>query len=294
MSDIRNEIPDIVGKTLMREGAVPGSSLMVAFSGGADSTALLLAVAAAGYVPVGLHCNFHLRGAESDRDERFCRELCLSMGVELKVRHFDVYARVASTGESVEMAARELRYEWFDSEHAATGMPLLTAHHASDNVETFFLNLLRGSGLRGLAAIPPARDYILRPLLGVERGDLTAYLAAEGTGYVTDSTNLKPDFKRNRLRLETLPALEAQFPGAMEAVGRSVSNLRSLQRLRAISSLPVCCLTLWGPRNSIICLTVNLHCRQWKKYCHILRLLEKYSRAAGERATCLTGGGWLN
>ena len=226
MSDIRNEIPDIVGKTLMREGAVPGSSLMVAFSGGADSTALLLAVAAAGYVPVGLHCNFHLRGAESDRDERFCRELCLSMGVELKVRHFDVYARVASTGESVEMAARELRYEWFDSEHAATGMPLLTAHHASDNVETFFLNLLRGSGLRGLAAIPPARDYILRPLLGVERGDLTADLAAEGTGYVTDSTNLKPDFKRNRLRLETLPALEAQFPGAMEAVGRSVSNLR--------------------------------------------------------------------
>lgn len=226
MSDKGFGMPEMVGKALLREGIAPGEAVMVAFSGGADSTALLVAVVEAGYVPTALHCNFHLRGEESDRDERFCRELCDRMGVELKVRHFDVYARVASTGESVEMAARELRYEWFDGEHAASGHPLLTAHHASDNVETFFLNLLRGSGLRGLAAIPPARGYILRPLLDVGKACLVKYLSEKGVGYVTDSTNLQPDFKRNRLRLEALPALEAQFPGAMEAVGRSVSNLR--------------------------------------------------------------------
>ncbi len=226
VEEIKHALPRIVGSELRKSGITEGAPVMVAFSGGADSTALLAAVAAAGFRAVALHCNFHLRGDESDRDERFCRGLCTRLGVELKVRHFDVHARVAATGESVEMAARELRYAWFDSEHDATGFPLLTAHHASDNVETFFLNLLRGSGLRGLAAIPPARGYILRPLLGVDRDSLRTYLEQEGIGYVVDSTNLQPDFKRNRLRLETLPALEAQFPGASGAVERSASNLR--------------------------------------------------------------------
>lgn len=229
MTDNCSETPRlaaVVARELTRSGVYPGSHVLVAFSGGADSTALLIAVCEAGYIAKALHCNFHLRGDESDRDERFSREVAAHLGVEIAVRHFDVAARVARTGDSVEMAARELRYEWFKDEHAATNFPLLTAHHRGDNVETFFLNLFRGSGLRGLAGIPARRGYIMRPLLGVSKEEILAYLAARHMGYVTDSTNLKPDFRRNMLRLDVIPQLEKAFPGATDAVERSAENLR--------------------------------------------------------------------
>lgn len=215
-----------VRSRMERWDCCPGAAVLVAFSGGADSTALLAALTEVGYRAVALHCNFHLRGEESDRDERFCRGMCHALGVELKVIHFDVHARVEATGESVEMAARELRYRWFDQQHEATGLPLVTAHHASDNVETFFLNLLRGSGLRGLSGIPPRRGYILRPILDMPKEEILAYLSECGAGYVTDSTNLEDDYRRNRLRLHVLPALEREMPGAMAAVVRTVDNLR--------------------------------------------------------------------
>lgn len=219
-------VPETVSASLAGWGVDSGAKVLVAFSGGADSTALLAAAVQAGYSVMALHCNFHLRGAESDRDERFCREMAARIGAGLLVRHFDVKARVAATGESVEMAAREMRYAWFDEVHASEGAPLLTAHHNADNVETFFLNLLRGSGLRGLAGIPPRRGYIMRPLLGVGKEEILEYLASSGLDYVTDSTNLQPDFRRNMLRLEILPELERRFPGATDAVGHTMDNLR--------------------------------------------------------------------
>ncbi len=224
-SDV-SRLDAVVVRELTRMGVEPGSALLVAFSGGADSTALLVAACKAGYSVKALHCNFHLRGDESDRDENFCRQVAAKLGVELSVHHFDVASRVAQTGESVEMAARELRYDWFAREHQSSAAPLLTAHHSGDNVETFFLNLLRGSGLRGLAGIPEKRGYILRPFLGVPKEDMLAYLAAHDVDYVTDSTNLKSDFRRNMLRLEIIPDIERRFPGAVEAVERSVANLR--------------------------------------------------------------------
>lgn len=229
MADKDSKLPRIaavVAGELTRMGVEKGATVLVAFSGGADSTALLLAACEAGYRVKALHCNFHLRGDESDRDERFCREVAGRLGVELAVRHFDVASRVAQTGASVEMAARDMRYGWFAEEHVAGDAPLLTAHHRGDNVETFFLNLLRGSGLRGLAGIPPKRGYILRPLLGVRKDDILAYLASKGMDFVTDSTNLKTDFRRNMLRLEIIPGLESRFPGAAAAVERSAANLR--------------------------------------------------------------------
>lgn len=207
-------------------GVFPGDTVYVAFSGGADSMALLAAVCEAGYAANALHCNFHLRGEESDRDENFCRSMARRLEVPIRIKHFDVQARMDATGESVEMAARELRYAWFGEVCLSAGFPLLTAHHASDNVETFFLNLLRGSGLRGLSGIPPRRGQVMRPLIDATKKQITDYLEARGLSYVTDSTNLQPDYKRNRLRLHTLPSLCVEFPGAIEAVERTMANLR--------------------------------------------------------------------
>lgn len=222
-SSAANIVKSAVCSVLTRHGLHRGASVCVAFSGGSDSTALLLAAAEAGYAVRALHCNFHLRGEESNRDEAFCRDLCRRYGIALEVRHFNVGERQRMAGESVEMAARWLRYEWF-AEFAP--LPVLTAHHRSDNVETFLLNLMRGSGLRGLRGIPESRGHFLRPLLGVEREMLLRYLEERGETFVTDSTNLETEYRRNRVRHNLLPALTAEFPTAAEMIDRTASNLR--------------------------------------------------------------------
>ena len=222
-----------VERALVAAGIPADAPVLVAFSGGADSTALLVAARRLGRRVVALHCNFHLRGDESNRDERFCRHMAERLGAEIRVSHFDVPARMRATGESLEMAARELRYEWFAqcraeiADRAASPLvPLLTGHHAGDNVETFFLNLMRGSGLRGLAAIPSSRDYILRPLLAIPKSAIVSFLSDAALPFITDSSNLVPDVKRNRLRLQALPALDEMFPGFSAEVSRSALNLR--------------------------------------------------------------------
>lgn len=227
-----SELPAGVRSFFRDRGVADGSLVLVAFSGGADSTALLAAVCEAGYRCLALHCNFHLRGEESNRDEAFSRSVAERLGCGIEVVHFNVGERCRLTGESVEMACRELRYRWFAEVYnrlaAGNDAPacVAVAHHRSDNVETFFLNLLRGSGLKGLAAIPQARGIFVRPLLDVGKNDILAYLQSRGFGYVVDSSNLTDDYKRNKLRNKVLPDLEAAFPGAGNAVARAVGNLR--------------------------------------------------------------------
>lgn len=194
----------------------------VALSGGADSVALLLLLIEMGINPTALHCNFHLRGEESDRDCRFCSDLCARLGVRLETKHFDVAARMKETGESVEMACRELRYAWWHSLDSLVAV----AHHADDNVETLLLNLLRGSGVRGLKGMPTRRDNIVRPLLCTTRAELISYLDSKGQDYVTDSTNLQSDYRRNYLRNEVLPVIEKGFPGASASIAHSIECLR--------------------------------------------------------------------
>lgn len=207
----------------------PRGRVIVAVSGGADSVALLSVLDALGYDVVAAHCNFHLRGAESVRDMRSVEALTAAMGVDLYVKDFDVPARCAATGESVEMACRELRYEWFgellDRDY---GQAIAVGHHREDRVETFFLNLLRGTGAAGLAAMRPRRDVVVRPLLETTRAQIEDYLRRKGLGWVDDSSNTSDQYLRNRLRNRLLPLMRELFDGADEAVLRTADNLREM------------------------------------------------------------------
>ena len=200
----------------------PGEPVLAALSGGADSVALLRALLALGYSVRAFHLNHCLRGAESDRDETFCRALCERLGVPLTVERIDVRAQTA--GEGIEAAARRIRYERLVA--AAQGAKIATAHTADDNLETMLFHLARGTGPKGLAGIPPVRGDIIRPLIGAERAQVEAYLAELGQDFVTDSTNLSGDYTRNRIRHEVVPVLRQLNPSVCGAAARLGGLLR--------------------------------------------------------------------
>lgn len=201
--------------------------IIVGLSGGADSMALLLALREAGCHIVAAHCNFHLRGAESNRDQKHCESVCEKLGVELVTVDFDVTARRAETGESVEMACRSLRYDWWRGLiDTGVGEYIAVGHHCEDNVETLFLNLLRGSGIAGLKGMLPINGRVVRPLLECSRADIEEYVCRLGYKWVIDSTNCENEYKRNRLRNVIIPMLEQEFPGAVSSIVRSLSVLR--------------------------------------------------------------------
>ena len=205
---------------------------LVALSGGADSVALLLLLHEHGYRVHAAHCNFHLRGSESDRDEAFCVELCQRLGVELHQVHFDTQTYAELHKVSIEMAARELRYQWFAQLYKDIGAQgVCVAHHRDDSVETVLLNLVRGTGLRGLTGIQPKNNHILRPLLCVSRTEIEAFLAEKGQKFVTDSTNLETEVKRNVIRLEVLPLLRKLNPAVTENIQRTAENLMEAQHV---------------------------------------------------------------
>lgn len=205
---------------------------LVALSGGADSVALLLLLKNAHFNVHAAHCNFHLRGEESDRDEAFCVELCKGLGVELHRAHFDTREYAELHKVSIEMAARELRYKWFEQLREDIGAAgICVAHHRDDSVETILLNLVRGTGLRGLTGIQPRNGHILRPLLCVSRAEIEAFLAEKGQKYVTDSTNLKADVQRNIVRLEVLPLLRKLNPAVAENIQRTAEYLSEAQQV---------------------------------------------------------------
>jgi tRNA(Ile)-lysidine synthase len=205
---------------------------LVALSGGADSVALLLLLKEGGFNVHAAHCNFHLRGAESDRDEAFCVELCQQLGVELHRAHFDTREYAELHKVSIEMAARELRYKWFDQLRQDMGAAgICVAHHRDDSVETVLLNLVRGTGLRGLTGIQPRNGFILRPFLCVSRAEIEAFLSGRGQKYVTDSTNLEADVLRNKVRLQVLPLLCELNPAVSENIQRTAENLVEAQKI---------------------------------------------------------------
>ena len=184
--------------------------VLVAVSGGADSVALLDVLLRAGYNCIAAHCNFHLRGLESDRDEAFVRNLCATMNVPLEVQHFDTRTYAQAQHVSIEVAARDLRYRWFD-EVARTHncQAIAVAHHMNDQAETILMNLKRGTGIRGLcgmrsvSANPMTPDSVpvVRPLLCTTRDYIEHYLRDKrGLSWVNDSTNNDTAIRRNAIR----------------------------------------------------------------------------------------------
>ena len=202
---------------------VYGGKYIVALSGGADSVSLLFVLKhlehELGISVVAAHCNFHLRGAESVRDEEFCKQLCGRLDVPLHLIHFDTQAYADLHRVSIEMAARDLRYGYFENlRRDIEAQDICVAHHRDDSVETVLLNLVRGTGLRGLRGIQPRNGNIIRPLLSLSREDIVQYLDALGENYVTDSTNLHNDVKRNKIRLDVMPLLRELNPSVSQSI----------------------------------------------------------------------------
>ncbi|MDR2531349.1 MAG: tRNA lysidine(34) synthetase TilS [Oscillospiraceae bacterium] len=201
--------------------------IIVALSGGADSVCLLLALhELRDELNIELqacHVNHKLRGNSSDSDERFVRELCGRLGIELHVRAINVKA-LQKKHRSLEECAREARYSYFSE--IGTKAIIATAHTAGDNCETVLFNLVRGTGLRGLCGIPPVRDNIIRPLIETARAEVLAFLEAENAEYVTDESNYSEEFTRNYLRLSVIPQLEKINPSLTDGLTRMCSVLR--------------------------------------------------------------------
>jgi tRNA(Ile)-lysidine synthase len=205
---------------------------VVALSGGADSVALLRVMLALGYRVEAAHCNFRLRGDESNRDELFVKTLCETQDIKLHLIHFDTAGYASLHQVSIEMAARELRYHYFEQLRQDIGASTIcVAHHRDDAVETLLMNLLRGSGIHGLTGIRARNGHIVRPLLCVSRQEIVNYLHSIDQEYVTDSTNLQPDVLRNKVRLQLLPLMEQLYSGATENMARSAYYLSEAEKV---------------------------------------------------------------
>lgn len=227
----------------------PKTPLLLALSGGADST-LLTHLCAEHAAQVGAplhlcHVNHGIRGEEADRDEQFCREIAARYELPLHVLHADVPAEAAASGESIEQAARRVRYDYFAALMREHSIPiLLTAHHADDNLETLLMRLVRGTGLAGLGGIAPVRPFsevgdhigslapvVVRPLLTLSRQDVLAACDELGLTFVTDSTNADVHYARNRVRRDVLPVLRELVDHPEQQVLHTCETLREDEAL---------------------------------------------------------------
>lgn len=204
-----------------------GSTVTVALSGGADSMSLLYALLSLkeklGIEVNAAHLNHMIRGEEALRDENFVKEQCKNAGVKLFCERADVPAFAKKNGLSIELAARELRYDFL--RRVSSGV-VATAHTASDNLETMIFNLSRGTAIDGLCGIPPKRDIFVRPLLLCSREDVEKYCAENSIPYVTDSTNLTDDYARNKIRHNIIPVLKELNPNIENTALRTAVSLK--------------------------------------------------------------------
>lgn len=211
--------------------------LLVGVSGGLDSVVLCHLLQDHGFDFGIAHVNFKLRGEESDRDEQFVSALAATLNRPYYVAQLDAASYSKERGVSIQVAARELRYDWFDrllQESRETNQPfeyILTAHHANDNAETILMNLFRGTGLAGLRGILPARGNLRRPLLFATRKDLESYAQENGLHWVEDSSNALTKYTRNAIRLDILPTIEQVFPQVVESLQDSAAHFRDLELL---------------------------------------------------------------
>ncbi len=206
--------------------------ILVALSGGADSVALTRILITLGYHCEAAHCNFALRGEESDRDEDFVRNFCRSLNIKCHSIHFETRRYAAQQSISIEMAARELRYNWFSKICEESDCQVVAvAHHKDDSVETMLLNLIRGTGINGLLGIRPKNGNVVRPLLCASRQEVVEYLHRMNQTYVTDSTNLEDEYTRNKIRLNLLPLMEEINPSVKDGLVKTASYLNDISKV---------------------------------------------------------------
>ena len=206
--------------------------ILVALSGGADSVALTRILITLGYHCEVAHCNFELRGEESDRDEDFVRNFCRSLNIKCHSIHFETRRYAAQQSISIEMAARELRYNWFSKICEESDCQVVAvAHHKDDSVETMLLNLIRGTGINGLLGIRPKNGNVVRPLLCASRQEVVEYLHRMNQTYVTDSTNLEDEYTRNKIRLNLLPLMEEINPSVKDGLVKTASYLNDISKV---------------------------------------------------------------
>ncbi len=203
-----------------------GQQVLLAVSGGRDSVTLCELTARMGQPFAIAHCNFHLRPGDCDRDEAFVRQLADHYNVPIHVVEFDTSAYAQRQGLSIEEAARQQRYDYFEQLCEQEGYPCIaTAHHRDDAIETFFINLLRGTGISGLQGIPLRRGKIVRPLLCFSRADIDGFVAENHLPYVDDHTNSETLFLRNRIRLQLIPLLRQWSPSFDDVMSGNLQHL---------------------------------------------------------------------
>jgi tRNA(Ile)-lysidine synthase len=209
-----------------------GAPVIVGLSGGSDSVALLAVLVRLGYNCIAAHCNFHLRGDESDGDESFALSVAAGLGAPFRKVNFSTLSYAGERHLSVEMAARELRYGWFEElRMSEKAQAIAVGHHRDDNAETLLINLTRGTGIRGLRGMLPRNGHVVRPLLCANRAQILDWLEAEGLTYVTDASNLSDDYTRNMIRLRLIPMLEQINPSALENLARTAEHIAEAEQI---------------------------------------------------------------
>ncbi len=207
-----------------------GDRVLLTVSGGVDSMVMLSLFAQSGYRIGVAHCNFCLRGEESDEDEVLVARQAAAYGVEFYNRRFDTLGEMDRTGESMEMAARRLRYAWFDELCQQHGYDRIAiAHHADDSIETFFINLLRGTGLRGLTGISITNGRVFRPLMFASRREITEYAVANRIPFREDSSNRSTKYLRNKIRLGLIPRIREIRSKFSEVMNSNIRRLTDTQ-----------------------------------------------------------------
>jgi tRNA(Ile)-lysidine synthase len=206
--------------------------ILIAVSGGVDSVVMCELMRQARFNFAIAHCNFSLRGTESDADEAFVTNLSIAMDVQLHLKTFDTAAYSRINGISIQMAARELRYAWFEELMDEFGYTsVANGHHLDDQAETFFINLIRGTGLSGLHGILPKQGRVIRPLLFATREEIISFAYSEGLKWRDDSSNKSKKYLRNRLRLEVLPVLKKIDPSFARNLNNTVRILRETENI---------------------------------------------------------------
>ena len=228
MLPVKNFVDFIEQNNLFNQG----SKILAAVSGGMDSVILVHLLKAAGFNFGIAHCNFQLRDDESTGDEQFCLQLAQQLDVPFHTIRFDTLKHVADNKVSTQMAARTLRYQWFEQIRQQAGYSVIAlAHHQNDAIETILLNLTRGTGIAGLHGILPKNGWLIRPMLFLNRDEINGLVKKLKIPYREDSSNASVKYARNKIRLEVIPKLKELNPGLEHTFKNNLSHFRELELL---------------------------------------------------------------